>query len=86
MLVLSRRASESIQIGDGIIVSVVRIEGDRVRIGITAPIEIRVVRSELIAAVAEENLRAAQAPRVPPALGPWTLPVPPARTAKGTAS
>lgn len=65
MLVLSRRASESIQIGERITVSVVRIEGDRVRIGITAPIEVRVVRSELLEAVAEENARAAQAPRVP---------------------
>ena len=63
MLVLSRRVSESIQIGEGIIVSVVRIEGDRVRLGITAPTEIRVVRSELLEAVVAENLRAAQTPR-----------------------
>lgn len=71
MLVLSRRTSESIQIGDQITVSVVRIEGDRVRIGITAPTEIRVLRSELLAAVAEENARAAQAPRVPFTAAEW---------------
>ncbi|MBI4213665.1 MAG: carbon storage regulator [Chloroflexi bacterium] len=69
MLVLSRRVSESIQIGEGILVSIVRIEGDRVRVGITAPSDIRVVRSELLAAVVEENLRAAQAPTVPPMTG-----------------
>lgn len=63
---MSRKASESIQVGDEIIVSVVRIEGDRVRIGISAPIEIRVVRAELLQAVANENLRAAQRPAVPP--------------------
>jgi carbon storage regulator len=65
MLVLSRKASESIQIGDSIVVSVVRIEGDRVRIGISAPPEIRVVRGELLRAVADENLRAARRPAVP---------------------
>ena len=72
MLVLSRRVSESIQIGDAIIVSVVRIEGERVRIGVTAPVSIRVLRSELLAAVAEENLRAAQAPRAPLTAPEWT--------------
>ena len=58
MLVLSRRANESIQIGEGITVSVLRIDGERVRIGITAPTEVLVVRSELLAAVADENQRA----------------------------
>jgi carbon storage regulator len=68
VLVLSRKASESIQVGENIVVSVVRIEGDRVRIGISAPSEIRVVRAELLQAVASENQRAAQRPAVPAAL------------------
>jgi carbon storage regulator len=71
MLVLSRRVSESIQIGEDIVVSVVRIEGERVRIGINAPTEVRVVRSELLAAIAEENLRAAQKALPPMNISGW---------------
>lgn len=47
MLVLSRRESERIRLGDGIVVTVVRISGDRVRIGIEAPENVAVVRDEL---------------------------------------
>ena len=47
MLVLSRRESERIRLGDSIVVTVVRVTGDRVRIGIEAPPEIRVLREEL---------------------------------------
>ena len=37
MLVLSRKESERIRLGNNIIVTVVRVSGDRVRIGIEAP-------------------------------------------------
>ncbi|MBC8873881.1 MAG: carbon storage regulator CsrA [Planctomycetes bacterium] len=47
MLVLSRKAAESILIGDNIEVVVVRIDGNRVRLGIQAPQHVRVVRNEL---------------------------------------
>jgi carbon storage regulator len=47
MLVLSRKAGESIQIAGGIIVSVVEIRGNQVRLGIKAPPAIEVVRSEI---------------------------------------
>lgn len=47
MLVLSRQRDESIVIGDGIIVTVVDIRGDKVRLGITAPKEISVHRVEV---------------------------------------
>ena len=47
MLVLSRRESERIRLGDKIVVTVVRVAGDRVRLGIEAPADIRVVRAEL---------------------------------------
>lgn len=47
MLVLSRKPMERIHIGDNIVVTVVQIEGNRVRIGIEAPKEIHVLRSEL---------------------------------------
>lgn len=47
MLVLSRRESERIRLGDSIVVTVVQVAGDRVRLGIEAPPEIRVLRDEL---------------------------------------
>ena len=47
MLVLSRRESERIKLGDSIVVTVVRVTGDRVRLGIEAPSDVLVLRSEL---------------------------------------
>ena len=47
MLVLSRKANEKIRLGDRIVVTVVRVSGDRVRLGIEAPHELRVLREEL---------------------------------------
>lgn len=47
MLVLSRRIDECIIIGDDIEVRVVDIRGDKVRIGITAPLNVTVHRAEI---------------------------------------
>ncbi len=47
MLVLSRREKERIKLGDSIVVTVVRVSGDRVRIGIEAPPGVLVLRDEL---------------------------------------
>jgi carbon storage regulator len=47
MLVLSRRESERIQLGPSIVVTILRVHGDRVRVGIEAPPEVAVVRTEL---------------------------------------
>ena len=47
MLVLTRKINVRITSGDNITVQVVEGRGDRVRLGITAPREIRVLRSEL---------------------------------------
>ena len=47
MLVLSRKSMERIQIGDNIVITVLEIQGNKVRLGIAAPKEIRVLRSEL---------------------------------------
>ncbi|MBC20152.1 MAG: carbon storage regulator [Planctomycetaceae bacterium] len=47
MLVLSRRESERIRVGESVVVTVVRLGGDKVRIGIEAPPEMLVLRDEL---------------------------------------
>jgi len=47
MLVLSRRERERIKLGDSIIVTVVRVVGDKVRLGIEAPPNVIVLRDEL---------------------------------------
>ena len=47
MLVLSRKESERIRLGDSIVVTVVRVAGDKVRLGIEAPADIVVLRDEL---------------------------------------
>jgi carbon storage regulator len=54
MLVLTRRPGQSILVGDGVELVVVRIEGDRVVLGIDAPREVRVVRTELLKDLTEE--------------------------------
>ncbi|MHB9044302.1 MAG: carbon storage regulator [Pirellulales bacterium] len=47
MLVLSRRENEQIKLGDSIVVTIVKVTGDRVRLGIKAPSDVLVLRSEL---------------------------------------
>lgn len=47
MLVLSRKERERIRLGDSIVVTVVRLSGDRVRLGIEAPSDMLVLREEL---------------------------------------
>ena len=53
MLVLTRKTQEKIQIGDDITVTIVRIKGGSVRIGIEAPDSIPISRSELTKVFAE---------------------------------
>jgi len=47
MLVLTRKLQQQIKIGDQITVTVLRVKGNTVRVGIQAPREVRVVRGEL---------------------------------------
>ncbi|TWU12072.1 Carbon storage regulator [Symmachiella macrocystis] len=51
MLVLSRKKNESIVIDDNIVITVVEVRGDKVRLGIQAPKEIPVHRSEVYEAI-----------------------------------
>ncbi len=48
MLVLTRKAGESLVIGDVIVVTVTEIDAGRVRIGVEAPKSVPIIRSELI--------------------------------------
>lgn len=49
MLVLSRKLDEKIMIGDDIVVTLVKMDANRVRIGIDAPKNVRILRGELSA-------------------------------------
>lgn len=61
MLVLTRRAGESVVIGDDVVVTVLEVRGDVVRLGIDAPRSVRVHREEVYRAVQEANRAAAAA-------------------------
>ncbi|MDA7601950.1 carbon storage regulator CsrA [Gammaproteobacteria bacterium] len=55
MLVLSRRADESLFIGDDIKITVLDIRGGQVRIGITAPDSIKVHREEVYQRIIKDS-------------------------------
>lgn len=59
MLVLSRKADESVMIGDGIVVTVLEVRGDIVRLGIDAPRDIQVHRREVFEELQQANRDAA---------------------------
>ena len=48
MLVLTRKVGESIKIGPNTYITVVSVKGDKVRVGVTAPREIPIYRTELL--------------------------------------
>ncbi len=49
MLVLTRKPAETIQIGNNIVIKVIRTGNGSVKLGVEAPQEIRVMRGELLA-------------------------------------
>ncbi len=55
MLVLSRRTDESIVIDEDIVITVLSVEGGKVKLGITAPRDITVLRQELWQAIREQE-------------------------------
>lgn len=57
MLVLSRHRDESIMIGEDIVITVVDIRGDKVRLGISAPINVSVHRQEVFEAIKRDQAR-----------------------------
>ena len=58
MLILSRRPGESLTTGDDVVVTVVGVTGNQIRLGITAPREVRVLREEVYKAMREEENQA----------------------------
>jgi carbon storage regulator len=59
MLVLSRRAGESVVVGDDVTISILEVRGDVVRVGISAPRSVAVHRAELLAELETTNKNAA---------------------------
>jgi len=59
VLVLTRRANQSIMIGNDVVVTVLDVRGDQVRIGIRAPRSVTVHREEVYAELAKANQAAA---------------------------
>lgn len=55
MLILSRKKNESIVIDDNIVITVVEVRGDKVRLGINAPRETPVHRSEVYEAIQQQT-------------------------------
>lgn len=48
MLVLTRKASEKILIGDSVVIEIVKVQGNRVWIGLDAPASIKILREEVL--------------------------------------
>jgi len=81
MLVLTRKLNEQIQIGDDVTITVLRVKGNTIRLGIDAPRSTRVVRGELERfadegeAVADEALETAAGSTKPTAPATSTSPL-----------
>ncbi len=58
MLVLTRKVGETIRIGNDITVQVLAIRGGQVRIGLSAPADVRIFREEIFRVVEDQNQRA----------------------------
>lgn len=62
MLVLTRKVEESITIGNHITVSILEVKGTQVKLGIRAPRNVPVNRTEIFESVLNENVRASETP------------------------
>jgi carbon storage regulator len=61
MLILTRREGESVRIGEGVTVTVLRVKGSQVRLGVNAPKDVAVQREEIAARMRAEAVGAASA-------------------------
>lgn len=64
MLVLSRKINETIVIGEDIRITLLGIEGDKIKLGIDAPKTTKIFREELLEATKSTNKQALNAPLV----------------------
>lgn len=55
MLVLTRKTGEKIQIGENITITVLKTQGKRVQLGISAPHDVSIHRQEIHSRISEEN-------------------------------
>ena len=55
MLVLTRKPGQSIMIGEGIEVQVLSVSGEKVRLGITAPRDVTIVRDEVLERIQDQE-------------------------------
>ena len=62
MLVLTRKVNESITIHNNITVSILEIKGNQIRLGIKAPDDVPVYRTEIYESIKAENIRASKTP------------------------
>jgi carbon storage regulator len=65
VLVLTRRTEESVVIGDNIIVTVLGVEGEKVKLGIDAPRDVTILRRELLDVIAQQNRLADKLAAIP---------------------
>lgn len=57
MLVLNRKEGESIQIGKNISIKIIEIKGQQLKIGVDAPKDVQILRSELYNEVSDMNMK-----------------------------
>jgi carbon storage regulator len=74
MLVLTRKVGERIRIGDEIVVTIVRIQNDKVRVGVEAPKHVAVHREEVAVEIEAQGrsitTSSGALPRTGPAVSP----------------
>ena len=58
MLVLTRKLNESIMIGNDIEITVLAVEGEKIKLGINAPKQIEIHRKEIYLSIQQENNQA----------------------------
>jgi carbon storage regulator len=59
MLILTRRVGESVKIGEDVSITVLRVKGNQVRLGVNAPRSVAVLREEMSASIAPQGAAAA---------------------------